>query len=228
MKTATKKEKTIDERIAESGAKRQPYLDLLKSLDDRLTAQNFRDKQLNRAKEILSYIFMVTSGAFVAPDDQDWAQEHLIEVFEMFQIRHKNFELPQFAEDLQECIYRETFAYSDNSSDWKKDILAKRGLENGVELSETTHKSVLDLSEQPEVETETDDEEKYTGDAEIGNLALMLSGVLTNPNLPVNVYNALSSAIDDVFNELPSEENEEISSYQTSPEYLAKLIQLSK
>ena len=89
--------------------------------------------------------------SFVELDNKYWAQEHLIEIFEMFQIRHKNLELGQLAEDLQEHIYRETLAYSDVSIDWKKDVLAKRGLdEYGVELSKTSDKSVLDLSEQPE------------------------------------------------------------------------------
>ncbi len=197
-KTVERNQKTQDETIAEFNRARQPYLDLLKSLDDNLTAQKFRDKQLNRAKELLSYIFMVTSGAFVAPDNQDWAHEHLIEILEMFMVRHENFERSQFAEDLQECIYRETFAYSDTSIDWKKDVLAKRGLdENGVELSETD-KGVLDLPEQPEVSNEGTFSDAFIEKATRHShmvWANKISHVLESEEVPENIKSVISDVL---------------------------------
>ncbi len=66
-----------DEEMAEFNRGRQPYLDLLKSLDDRATAQKFRDEKLERAKALVAEIFMVTSGAFIKPENKDWAHEHL-------------------------------------------------------------------------------------------------------------------------------------------------------
>ncbi len=72
------------------------------------------------------------------------------------------------------------------------------------------------------------DTEKYMGDIELDNLALLLSGVLNSPNLPTGVYNGLVKGLDDAFNDLPSDSNKELSEYQNTPEYLAKLFQFSQ
>ena len=58
-----------------------------------------------------------------------------------------------------------------------------------------------------------------------GGLALALSGVLKNPNLPVDIYNGVKRGLNDVFNSLPVALNHELSEYEDSPEYLAKLIE---
>ncbi|MDQ3712984.1 MAG: hypothetical protein M3388_12310 [Acidobacteriota bacterium] len=158
-KTVERNQKTQDEIIAECNRARQPYLDLLKSLDDLETAREFRDKQFNRATQLISHILMITCGVFVEPENKDWAHEHLIEILEMFMVRHKNFDIPQFAEDLQEHIYIETMAYSKNSSNWKKAILAERGLdEYGIALAKSIEaETVLNLSEMSTKDTDTDD-----------------------------------------------------------------------
>ncbi len=72
------------------------------------------------------------------------------------------------------------------------------------------------------------DTEKYTGDIELDHLALSMSDLLNNPNLPTGVYNGLVKALDDAFNDLPSDSNIELSEYQNTPEYLAKLFQFSQ
>ncbi len=206
--------KTEDQRVAEFHANRQPYLDLLKSLDDTEAARKFRDKQFARAKELLSGIFMVTCGVFVKPDNKDWAQENLIELFEMFQIRHKNFSLPQFAEDLQEHIYRETISYSDASINWKRDILASRGLgEYGIEQNKKADRCILDMPEQSE--------ESRHRDA----LALQISEVLKNPNLPVELYNAILHGTDDIINESSSDVSER---FETSPEHIKAVLKCAR
>ncbi len=63
---------------------------------------------------------------------------------------------------------------------------------------------------------------------EIDNLALTLSGLLNNERLPTSIYNGIKQGLNDVFNELPPDANEELSSFEDSPEYLAKLIQFSE
>ena len=94
---------------------------------------------------------MITCGAFVKPENRDWAHEHPIEILEMFMVRHKNFAIPQFAEDLQEHIYTETMIYSNNTSKWKRDVFAERGLdEYSVELKTPTEtQKPLNLSVMP-------------------------------------------------------------------------------
>jgi hypothetical protein len=51
-------------------------------------------------------------------------------------------------------------------------------------------------------------------------LAVRLSEILNDAALPVGIYNAFMSALDDVRNELPSAETQELEKYETSPEYL--------
>ncbi len=72
------------------------------------------------------------------------------------------------------------------------------------------------------------DTENYTGNANLDNLALLLSGVLNNPNLPIDIYNGLKRGMNDAFNNLPPEKNHELSEFEDSPEYLAKLFQFSQ
>lgn len=71
------------------------------------------------------------------------------------------------------------------------------------------------------------DTEKYTGDIELDNMALSISGLLNNPNLPTKFYNELQNALDVLFNSLPGEETEKLTAYQSSPEYIAKLLQFN-
>jgi len=92
---------------------------------------------------------------------------------------------------------------------------------------ETAAAGLSDLSAESLREAQTDTE-KYTGNANLDNLALLLSGVLNSPNLPTGVYNGLVQGLDDAFNDLPPGSNKELSEYQNTPEYLAKLFQFSQ
>jgi hypothetical protein len=51
-------------------------------------------------------------------------------------------------------------------------------------------------------------------------LTVRLSEILNDSELPVSIYNAFMSALDDVRNELSSADAQELEKYETSPEYL--------
>ncbi len=165
------------------------------------------DEKVERGKRLITHIAMSSSDDYTVIDS-------LMEVLELF------MPVSDIAEDLQNYLFTWTREHGDALSNWKEEVLSGKKYPNEFGVTVVTNDN--------DGETEIADGEKYTDDAETDNLALMLSGVLTNPNLPANVYNALSRATDDVFNELPGEANAEISAHQNSPEYLAKLIKLSK
>jgi hypothetical protein len=193
------------------------YEKLLRELDDTEKAYEFKAKSLNRAQNLIADILSVTTGnAVVTVDNNEWGHGIFIELFEILSIRHKNFYVPDFIEDLKAYVYTWTFGHEEARRNWTESILADRGLdEYGIALEK-------------QVETENNNKEKIIDGAEIDNLALMLSDLLNSPDLPSGIYNSLKGGLDDAFNELPSEANIELSSLQDSPEYLAKLIQLSK
>ncbi len=182
------KPKTQDEIIAEFDRERQPYLELLKSLDDRETAQRFKDEKTERAKTLISEILMVTCGVFVEPENKDWAHEHLLEILGIFMIRHKNFSRSDFAEDLQFHIFNETKSYDNCYHKWRKSSLAKRELDYyGVELEKATEaEPVLDLPEMATKDLETDD---------LTELANQLSAVMKNPLLPTKLYEVMADEL---------------------------------
>jgi hypothetical protein len=206
------------------------YEKLLRELDDEAKAYEFKVKSLDRAKNLIGDILSVTTGnAVVTVDNNEWGHGVFVELFEILLIRHKNFYVPDFIENLKDYVYTWTLKYGEDHHNWEKAILADRGLdEYGIAFEKQVEKEKSNGSEAPEVETETNNKEKIIGAAEIDNLALVLSGLLNNPNLPSGIYNSLKDGLDDAFNDLPNEANIELSSLRDSPEYLAKLIQLSK
>jgi hypothetical protein len=129
-------------------------------LDNKPNAREFYIEKLERAEELLTNLFMVTSGVFVPPnDDKDWGHKITLEVLEFFLIRHENFSRSDFAEDLQERIFRQTMTYFDNYNQWRAKTFADRGLDDDGEplpkTREITQKeNVLDLSNHPPAEGE--------------------------------------------------------------------------
>ena len=100
-------EKETDEaRIERLNRERQPYLDLLKSLDDPETARKFRERQLIRAKDLIGDILSVTTGGnVVTENNSQWGHGCLLELLGIFEIRHKNFFIPDFISELESYIF---------------------------------------------------------------------------------------------------------------------------
>ncbi|HEX8286786.1 MAG TPA: hypothetical protein VF556_02255 [Pyrinomonadaceae bacterium] len=97
------------------------YQILLEKLDDENFARKFREQQLAEAKELIDQILMVTSGgAVVTGTAEEWGNENLFKLFEIFQIRHKNFYIPDFAADLQIHLFHFTTTHDDAFREWSK------------------------------------------------------------------------------------------------------------
>jgi hypothetical protein len=131
-------EKETDaERRARLDRERQPYVDLLKSLDDEETARKFKERQIARAKDLIGDILSVTTGnSIVEGTNQEWGHACLLELMEILQIRHKNFYIPDFISNLENYIFKWTMTYGESYSTWKKKAFAQRGLDAyGVELN---------------------------------------------------------------------------------------------
>ncbi len=79
-------------------------------------------------------------------------------------------------------------------------------------------------SKLPEIEPTTAPEI----DSETDNLALLLSGVLNNPRLPEKLKDEFKDALTEFTNDLPTNENIEFFSVETSPEYLARLFKIAE
>jgi hypothetical protein len=117
MKTATKTAKTPQEK---QKSVRYPQF------EDKLQAQKERDRLFEYAKELLSQILMVTTGcSTVNGTSEEWGHANLIELLEIFQIRHENFERGQFAEDLQSFLFTWTHKHDDTYREWKEEIVSK-------------------------------------------------------------------------------------------------------
>lgn len=105
-------------------------------LDDTANAWKFYQEKLNTAQDLLEQIFMVTSGNAVfdrTSEHQDWAQENLLLIFEMFMIHHENFNVRTFAEDLQGRIFTSTQERDDAYLEWREKVFAEQGLDDDGE-----------------------------------------------------------------------------------------------
>jgi len=112
------------------------YQKLLIALDDDAKAYEFKVKTLDRAKNLIGDILAVTTGnSIVVENNSEWGHGNLLELFEILSIRHKNFYVPDFLENLSEYLFSWTFASDEANRNWKKKILAERGLdEYGIKL----------------------------------------------------------------------------------------------
>ncbi len=132
MKTnATKTAKTPEENKELTS-----YQKLLITLDDDTQAYDFKVKTLDRAKALIGDILAVTTGNnIVTEHNSEWGHAHFLELFEMLSIRHKNFDVPDFIADLEECLFAWTMTHDEEKRNWEKALLARRGLdEHGIEL----------------------------------------------------------------------------------------------
>lgn len=122
----------------------------LKSLDDRLTAQKFYDKKLEIAKYNLGEILAVTSGSAVVVEQySEFGHAYLMEILEMFLIRHENFDRAQLAEDLQDHIFRWSTDYDEANRQWREKTFASIGLDTYGEPLEKTADGQTEPEESP-------------------------------------------------------------------------------
>ncbi|HEY0049982.1 MAG TPA: hypothetical protein VGB68_11880 [Pyrinomonadaceae bacterium] len=105
------------------------YRALLTSLDNPEFAHEFKVRKLDRAKWLLQEIFGVCDRVSVAPDVEDWAQANLMEIFELLLIRHDNFQVNDFVEDLQHLIFENTKSHGAAYRHWSSSLAAERGLD---------------------------------------------------------------------------------------------------
>lgn len=102
----------------------------------------------------------------------------------------------------------------------------------GNSLAMAIWKSISDLTElqmndapeeieQPEVETPETDEEKFTNDLEIDNLALLISGLLANPRIPAELYNSIMEGLDAT---AARTDLKTLSRYEKSAEYIKSVL----
>jgi hypothetical protein len=105
-------------------------------LNDSNNAWKFYQDKLNTAQELMEQIFMVTSGHELVDrsvKQTDWAQENMLMIFEMFMIRHKNFNVRSFTEDLQQRIFISTKDRSEAYSKWRAQVFTGQGLDDDGE-----------------------------------------------------------------------------------------------
>ena len=130
------------------------YQKLLITLDDDAKAYEFKVKTLDHAKNLIADILSVTTGnSVVTEDNSEWGHGNLLELFEMLLIRHKNFDVPDFLENLSAFLFTWTFTSDEANRNWKKKILAERGLdEHGIKLDARAETEEQLDSPAPEVE----------------------------------------------------------------------------
>ncbi len=185
------------------------HLSRLKKLDDFGFAQKFTDEKLDRAKELIAQILMVTSGVCVVNERSTFGEDNLLELLDMFQIRHDNFSASTFAENLQFHIFTFTSNHDDAYREWRKDVFAKQGMnDNGDETGK--------FADAPK-------DEQPAGSQELDKLAASISEVLQNPSLPVELYNAILHGTDDIINASVPEVSER---FETSPEHIKAVLKM--
>lgn len=165
--------------IPEQKSKRVRY----PQFEDRDDARRETDKLFEHAKELLAQILMVTSGcSVVTGTNEEWGHENLVELLEIFQIRHKNFERGLFAENLSDYLFTWTKAHTETNRKWKAEILRK---------SEIASIVAADYSDFEETAAADKSSDNY----DIDLLAVQLSEVLNNPNLPAKLYNIITDEL---------------------------------
>ncbi len=112
------------------------YEQLCRKLDAEDFAYEFKLKTLDRAKNLIGDILSVTTGnSIVTENNSEWGHGVFLELFEILSIRHKNFFVPDFLENLSDYLFTWTFASDAAVRNWREKTLAERGLdEHGIKL----------------------------------------------------------------------------------------------
>jgi hypothetical protein len=141
------------------------YQKLLINLDDDAKAYDFKVKTLDHAKNLISDILSVTTGnSVVTEDNSEWGHGNLLELFEMLLIRHKNFDVPDFLENLSDFLFTWTFTSDEANRNWKKKTLTERGLdEYGIPFQAEQPKVLAESEKTSEpIKTDTACENRQT------------------------------------------------------------------
>ncbi len=204
---ATKTAKAVEENKELTS-----YQKLLVTLDDDAKAYEFKLKTLDRAQNLIGDILSVTTGnSIVTERNNEWGQGTLLELFEILSIRHKNFYMPDFLENLSDHLFSWSLTHDESIRNWKTKTLQERGLdEYGIELNKAVSESK---------------DEQSAKSQELDKLAVQISEVLQNPLLPVEVYNSILHGTDAIINSSNSADN---AKYETSPEHIKAVLKISK
>ena len=114
-------------------------------------------------------------------------------------------------------LFSAAFKHKDMPSDLKVDL---RNF-----LNDRNHKQDCDGVEMMQVllgATEADIAASGSKNIEIENTALLISGLLNNPNVPQRIRDGLSEGVEECFNE--DIDQSEIIDYRDSPEYIAMIL----
>jgi hypothetical protein len=186
-----KDNKTTEKKIQEQ--KLSSYQILREKLNDRDFAFRFQREKLQRCKDLIDDILAVCSGgAKVTGTNNEWANGHFLELFEIFSIRHENFERNDLFEHLGEHIYNGwTRNWLTEILEWRRQTLAERGLdERGIELPEMS-----------ESDLQTNDAPEYSDEFYFNQMGERLVAVLEHPEVPEQTKDALLGIADNTIQE---------------------------
>ncbi|MDQ3131096.1 MAG: hypothetical protein M3Q99_10085 [Acidobacteriota bacterium] len=91
------------------------YQILREKLNDRNFAFEFFENKEIEAKRLLDELLSVATGSSVVKGTwNEWANQVFYRIFEIFTLRHENFESSQLAENLQHHLFTWSRTYADN------------------------------------------------------------------------------------------------------------------
>ncbi len=178
------------------------YEQLCRKLDDEDFAYEFKLKTLDRAKNLIGDILSVTTGnSIVTENNSEWGHGVFLELFEILSIRHKNFFVPDFLENLSDYLFTWTFASDDAGRNWREKTLAERGLdEYGIKLEKPSEDEKAIVA--PEVEAETEQQPAKTlAEHHLQIMANKISHILRSDKVSDDAKDAFHSIIVDASNE---------------------------
>jgi hypothetical protein len=179
------------------------YQLLLEKLDDRDFADKFKEEKQKEMEELIAQILMVTTGASVVQGTvEEWGHENLFKIFDILQIRHKNFSVPDLLENLQHYLFAWTMKHSEAYRKWSS------ALESDGDTIETQEMSAI---------VDTPGESLKPSDT-----AKQVSDLLNNPDLPEPIRDGLADGLLDLFNSHINQS--EFHDYEKSPEYVEKIL----
>jgi hypothetical protein len=120
--------------------------------------------------------------------------DSLMQILELFTVKDADVSVCDLANELQDYLFRWTKEYGNAMDGWKDSVLY------GTKYKDTPDKSI-----------------------ELEKLANQISELLKNPNLPVELYNAIMHGTDDIVNASSSEAN---GKFETSPEHIKAVLKM--
>ncbi len=171
------------------------YQLLLEKLDDQEFARQFKEEKQKEIEELIAQILMVTTGASIVQGTvEEWGHENLFKIFDILQIRHKNFSVPDLLENLQGYLFTWTMKHSEAYREWS----------GALESDE------LPISDAPGESLKPSDTAKQVSD------------LLNNTDLPEPIIDGLRDGLLDLFNSHINQS--EFRDYENSPEYVEKIL----